>query len=430
MRERMLRTHRSSDLKNANSGDLVTVAGWVHEIRDISKLVFVVIRDREGFVQATGKAADLGDRVKEFANLSRESVVSITGRAVVPSKAKVGPEIAVESWSVLSNAAAPLPLGPADKVNIDPETRFDHRALDIRRPEISALFKFRSDLMRTIRGAMTSRGFLEMTSPKLVAAGAEGGATLFKVDYFGKTAYLAQSPQLYKQMLMGAGLDRVFELTPAFRAEPSDTTRHISEFTSFDGEMAFIDGLEDVLQALEGTVAEVMKNLESKFELKLKTPELPIPRVRYEEAVKIAAARGFGVRENEDLPTDAEKALGEEMKARGHDFYFITHYPHAAKPFYIMEEGTLSRGYDLECNGLEIASGGQREHRHEELTKRMEAKGLDVSSFSYYLEPFKYGMPPHGGWGFGVERFAAALIGQANVREMIMFPRDRGRLVP
>jgi aspartyl-tRNA synthetase len=426
----MLRTHQSADLKEVSNGDVATVAGWVHEVRDISKLVFLVLRDRTGFVQATAKAADLGEKVKEFASIPRESVISVTGRTVVPSKAKVGPEITVESWQVLSVAASPLPLGPADKVNIDPETRFEHRALDMRRPEILELFKFRSDLMRTIRGAMTSRGFLEMTSPKLVAAGAEGGATLFNVDYFGKKAYLAQSPQLYKQMLMGAGLDRVFELTPAFRAEPSDTTRHISEFTSFDGEMAFISGLEDVLAALESTVAEVMKNLEPRHKLALKAPDLPIPRVRYEEAVKIASLRGFQVRPGDDLPTEAEKALGEEMKERGHDFYFITHYPHAAKPFYIMEEDDLSLGYDLACNGLEIASGGQREHRYEELKSRIERKNLDPTDFRYYLEPFKYGMPPHGGWGFGVERFAAAIIGQPNVRELIAFPRDRVRLVP
>jgi aspartyl-tRNA synthetase len=426
----MLRTHTAVQTRGAKDGELVTVAGWVHDIRDISKLVFVVIRDRTGFVQAPGRAVELGDRVKELAGLPRESVVSITGKAVVPSKAKVGAEVVAEKWEVLALSASPLPLGPADKVNVEAETRFEHRALDLRRPEVLRLFEFRSALLREIREAMARRGFLEMTSPKLVAAGAEGGATLFNVDYFGKRAYLAQSPQLYKQMLMGAGFDRVFELTPAFRAEPSDTTRHISEFTSFDGEISFISGLEDVLGALEGTVVEVMKILAERFELNLKIPSLPLPRVTYDEAVAIAVARGAGVRPNEDLPTDAEKALGEEMKGRGHDLYFITGYPHLAKPFYIMEEGERSRGYDLACNGIELASGGQREHRYHALADRIRRKGLNLEEFGHYLEPFRYGMPPHGGWGFGVERFAAMLIGQANIREMILFPRDRSRLVP
>jgi aspartyl-tRNA synthetase len=426
----MLRTHLARELGDAKDGESVSVAGWVHEVRDISKLVFVVLRDVTGFVQATGRAAELGERVKELASLPRESVVSVTGRAVVPSKAKVGAEILAEKWEVLSRAATPLPLGPADKVNVEAETRFEHRTLDLRRPEVLALFRFRSEVMRSIREAMVARGFLEMTSPKLVAAGAEGGATLFQVDYHGKKAYLAQSPQLYKQMLMGSGLDRVFELTPAFRAEPSDTTRHVSEFTSFDGEISFISGLEDVLRTLEGTLVDVMAALGGSRKTALAPPELPIPRVRYDEAVGIAGKRGVTVRPHEDLSTEAEKALGEEMKSRGHDFYFITHYPHAAKPFYIMEDGDASMGYDLACNGIELASGRQREHRYDLLADRMRRKGLDVEDFRHYLEPFRFGMPPHGGWGFGVDRFAAMLLGQANIRELIYFPRDRARLVP
>lgn len=288
----------------------------------------------------------------------------------------------------------------------------------------------RDAITREVRRFMRGEGFIEVQTPKFVSSGAEGGATLFKVDYYDRDAYLAQSPQLYKQALMGAGLDRVFEILPAFRAEPSDTTRHITEFSSFDAEMAFISGMEDVLKMLEGCMKYCTTVMNEAFGIDLIVPAPPIPRVEYESAIGMLAERGKRIPMQEDIDTEGEKMLGEIMKEKGHTWYFITKYPAKAKPFYIMEDGDYSWSFDLSYGGLESASGGQREHRARELAARMEGMGLDPAGFESYIEPFRFGMPPHGGWGLGMDRLICYLLGLGNVREAILFPRDRHRLTP
>jgi len=286
---------------------------------------------------------------------------------------------------------------------------------------------------------LVENGFVEVFTPKIVASGAEGGATLFKIDYFGKEAYLAQSPQLYKQMLMSTGLDRVFEIGPAFRAEPSDTVRHVSEFISFDAEMAHIRSMRDVLDVLEGCVqytvkgiAEQCQELLSKANAEIRPPKTPYPVITYSDALDLVNGEGCKIAMGEDLGTEGEKSLGDVLTAKGYDVYWITEYPEEAKHFYIMEkDGTpFSFSFDLDYRGQEIASGGQREHRYDRLVERMGKKGLEPSSFDFYLNAFAYGMPPHGGWGLGVERLLQKMLGLPNIRETILFPRDRNRLSP
>ena len=286
---------------------------------------------------------------------------------------------------------------------------------------------------------MLGEDFVEVFSPKIVASGAEGGATLFKLDYFGKPAYLAQSPQLYKQMIMSTGLDRVFEIGPAFRAEPSDTVRHVSEFISFDGEMAYIDSMNDVLQMLEGCIQHVIKGVAETSSAQLeilgtevKVPKAPYPIIEYKDAVEIVTKEGMEISLGDDLGTEGEKILGSVMEEKGYEMYWIVEYPEEAKPFYIMEkEGTpYSYSFDLDYKGQEISSGGQREHRYNVLVDRISKKGLNPDDFNFYLDAFKYGMPPHGGWGIGVERLVQKMLSLPNVREAILFPRDRVRLVP
>jgi len=430
----------SRSLSPSDDGQLISIKGWAQEIRDLGGIAFLILRDRYGTVQvAVPKKKVAPEVVAAVVSLSRESVVKIVGTAKASNQARGGAEIVPSSVEVLSAAASPLPMGVIDKVNVEADTRYDHRFMDLRRPEARAVFEIKSLMLREIDSYLAGKGFIDVFTPKIVSSGAEGGATLFKLDYFGRPAYLAQSPQLYKQMLMSTGLDRVKEIGPAFRAEPSDTVRHVSEFISFDGEMAFIDSMRDVMDVIEGCMLAVADGVINKaapqLELlgaEVKAPKAPFPVLRYEDAVDMVAASGLSIAQGDDLGTEGEKIIGALMEEKGHDMYWIAEYPEEAKPFYIMEkDGTpYSYSFDLDYKGQEISSGGQREHRYDVLVSRMVKKGLDPSSFSFYLDAFKHGMPPHGGWGIGIERLAQKMLGLPNVREAILFPRDRSRLTP
>lgn len=418
----------------------VTIEGWAQEIRNLGGITFLILRDRHGLIQVTAPKKKVPEEVmRTISSLARESVVRVSGTVKRSDQVKMGYEIIPSSVSVVGPAQTPLPMGVVDKVEVEVETRFNHRYMDLRRPEARAVFEIKSLTLRLIDEYLADNGFVEVFTPKLVASGAEGGATLFKVDYFGRVAYLAQSPQLYKQMLMSTGLDRVFEIGPAFRAEPSDTARHVSEFISFDGEMAHIDSQSDVMSMIEGCTQFVISEVKERGGRALRTlgrevavPKAPYPVITYEKAVDMLQGAGLRVELGEDLGTEGEKLLGELLAQDGHDMYWIIEYPEEAKPFYIMEkEGTpYSYSFDLDYKGQEISSGGQREHRHDRLVRRMEKKGLDPRSFEFYLNAFAYGMPSHGGWGLGVERLVQKMLGLNNIRETILFPRDRNRLVP
>lgn len=418
----------------------ITIEGWVQEVRALGGIAFVIVRDRYGTVQlAVPKKKVPPELFAAMTSLARESVVRIAGTVKKSEQAKMGFEVVPASMEVMSMAHSPLPMGVVDKVSVEMETRFNHRFMDLRKPEVRGVFELKSMALRLIDEYLVRQGFVEVFTPKIVASGAEGGATLFKIDYFGRPAYLAQSPQLYKQMLMSTGLDRVFEMGPAFRAEPSDTVRHVSEFISFDGEMAHIHSMRDVLDVLEGCVQHTIEGVaEQGVELlaaigsEVKVPRTPYPMVPYTEALDIVASEGMDLRMGDDLGTEGEKLLGDVMGEKGYEVYWIVDYPEEAKPFYIMEkDGTpFSFSFDLDYRGQEIASGGQREHRYDRLVERMRKKGLDPASFDFYLNAFAFGMPPHGGWGLGVERLVQKMLALPNVRETILFPRDRNRLTP
>ncbi len=430
----------SMTLSPADSGNEVVVKGWAQEIRNLGGISFLIIRDRHGVVQITAPKKKIAPEVMGIlTSLSRESVVKVTGTAKVAEQAKGGVEILPSKIEVLSAAASPLPMGVVDKVNVEADTRFDHRFMDLRRPEARAVFEIKSMALGLIDRFLVEEGFVEVFTPKIVASGAEGGATLFQLKYFEQMAYLAQSPQLYKQMLMSTGLDRVFEVGPAFRAEPSDTVRHVSEFVSFDGELAFIESMADVLDVVERCTQSVIEGIAAKAGRQLEVlnatvsvPKTPYPVIEYKDAVEIVQGTGMRIDIGDDLGTEGEKALGEVMKEKGYEMYWIVEYPEEAKPFYIMEkDGTpYSYSFDLDYKGQEISSGGQREHRYDRLVARMQKKGLDPDAFGFYLDAFKYGMPPHGGWGLGVERLVQKMLDLPNIRETILFPRDRIRLVP
>ena len=374
-----------------------------------------------------------------LSELPRESVVSVEGTVHLSEKANRGVELIPTSVLVLSRAEVPLPLGVVDKVGADLNTRLDHRVLDLRKPAVRAVFELRTVLLSGFRNAFLSRGFLEIATPKLLRQGAEGGATLFAVDYFDTVAYLAQSPQLYKQMLIGAGFERVFEIAPAFRAEPSDTVAHVTEFSSLDAEVGFIDSVEDVRSVLEGAVADAFRLTRREllergnpFAERIPEPATPFPRVSFAECMEWLGRPGS----EEDLGREDEKAIGEHVERKfGVPLYFITDFPTAIKAgtFYAQRQDAnprLTYYFDLDFRGLEIASGGAREHRIDKLRANIETAGLDPVRFAGYLEAFRFGMPPHGGWGLGVDRIVQVLAGLSNIREAILFPRDRYRLDP
>ncbi len=374
-----------------------------------------------------------------FSELPRESVVSVEGTVHRSERANRGVELLPTAVEVIVRAEVPLPLGIVDKVGAELDTRLNHRVLDLRKPAVRAVFELRSSLLAGFRDAFIRRGFLEVDTPKLLRQGAEGGATLFAVDYFDGRAYLAQSPQLYKQMLIGAGFERVFEIAPAFRAEPSDTVRHITEFSSLDGEMGFIDSVEDVRGALEGIVTDAFvttkKDLAGRgnpLAERIPEPKTPFPRIPFEKCMEWLGRPGS----EEDLGTEDEKAIGEHVdRELGAPLYFITDFPTAIKTgtFYAQRQDAnprLTYYFDLDFRGLEIASGGAREHRLAPLKANIATAGLDPEKFSGYLEAFRFGMPPHGGWGLGIDRVVQVLAGLSNIREARLFPRDRYRLDP
>jgi len=434
---------RTDEITPEMDGQEVLLGGWLQESRNLGGIVFGIVRDRYGTAQVIVKKKEAPELAKVLADANRESVVTILGKVQKSAKTPRGYEIIPVTITINSAAQTPLPLGVVDKVGADLDTRLNNRFLDLRKTEVERTFEVKSEMLLATRAYLRSLKFIEVQTPKIVAAGAEGGSTLFKVDYFGNTAYLAQSPQLYKQNLMGAGFDRVFEIAPAFRAEASDTVRHLAEFTSLDIEMSFIESSEDIMDVAQGIAYNSMKHLAERCqpllkrcEIEIKLPKLPFRRIPYDEAVELANQEGAKIRKGDDLGTEGEKALGVSVKnSWDEELYFITEFPTELKrsTFYAMRKDDnpdLTTYFDLDFRGQEIVSGGQREHRIEKLIAQMEENNLSPDAFGFYLEAFKYGMPPHGGFGFGIERFVQKLLNLPNIREAILYPRDRLRLTP
>ncbi len=438
----MYRTHYSGEITEKLNGERVKVAGWVWEIKDLGGIKFLWLRDREGIVQITAPKKKVDPEIfKLIPKLNAEDVVAVEGIVNFTPKAKLGFEILPEKLEVLSRAETPLPLDPTGKVKAELDTRLDNRFMDLRKPEIMAIFRIRSSVFNAVRDFFHGEGFIEIHTPKIIATATEGGTELFPMKYFEKNAFLAQSPQLYKQIMMATGLDRVYEIAPIFRAEEHNTTRHLNEAWSIDAEMAFIENEEEVMDLLERLVSHVVnyvrehnaRELET-LNFELEELKLPFPRVSYDRAIEILADLGREISWGEDIDTEGEKLLGKYMlENENAPLYFIYKYPSDAKPFYIMkydDKPEICRAFDLEYRGVEITSGGQREHRIEVLEKQIREKGLNPRNFEFYLKAFRYGMPPHGGFGLGAERLIKQMLDLGNIREVILFPRDRKRLTP
>lgn len=430
------RTHYSQELDEDMDTESVTLMGWVHEIRDLGGIIFVLLRDRNGITQITAPSKKITpELLEEIRKFKKESVIAVKGTVQGSPKAPGGVEIIPLEVKVLNESKQPLPMDPTEKVRAEIDTRLDSRYLDLRKHSISAIFKIKSVMLHSIRVYLEENGFMEVNTPKLVGSATEGGTELFPITYFEREAFLGQSPQLYKQMMMGTGLDKVYEIAPIFRAEEHDTLRHLNEVISIDAELAFANQ-EDAMNILEklvhNAIKEVKENCQAELEdlgVELEVPELPFPRLEYDEVIDIVNSKGVPLSHGEDLSRAAEKALGEVMEG----YYFITNWPSDIKPFYVQpheDAPEKSYAFDLMYRDLEISSGATRVHQHDLLVERIKKQGLNPDSFQHYLAAFKYGMPPHAGWGLGAERFTMCITGMKNIRETVLFPRDRRRLAP
>ena len=426
------RTCVVNQLSSHNIGQKVKVAGWVEDIRPLGSILFITLRDISGMSQIViRKKSEIDNLYNDALNIPRQSSVSILG-VVKQSKAKgISVELEGEEISLLSPAIHPLPIDPTGRVESSMDLRLNSRALDLRNPTNASIFKIRHTILQSVRKTLVDVGCIEVQTPKLIGQAAEGGASLFSLDYYGATAYLAQSPQLYKEQLT-LSLDRVFEISDYFRAEKSNTRRHLSEFVSADLEAAYCDA-KDVMKICEKMVTQciedVIKKNQSELVIlnkKLVLPSTPFPIITYEDAINQLNQYGFTLNLGDDLTDSALKKLGEIYPG----YFFIIKWPESLKPFYIHVQDNISQSFDLQFGYLELASGGQRISNREALETRMRRLGLDPKQFSDHIKSFDWGMPPHSGWGFGLDRFSMILTGKQNIREVVLYPRDQSRLTP
>ena len=424
------RTHLIEDLNSSMEGKDVIFGGWVVDLRKLGKMAFLTVRDVTGMCQVIVK----GDSMSLLEGLNRQSVVRILGK-IQASKAKdFDFEVSATEIQVLAKAEYPLPIDPIGRLESDIDNRLNSRALDMRNQKTASIFKLRSKVLASIRETLIKRKFIEINTPKIIGSASEGGADLFSLDYFGQQAYLAQSPQLYKEQ-MTIGLERVFEISSFYRAEKSHTGRHLSEFTSVDIEAAMMD-YTDVMDVLESIIVDVFKNTsenckteQQEIGYEIKVPSSPFERVTYTQALEELGSMDIKIEFGDDLQDSHLRSLGQKHPG----FFFLTDWPMKLKPFYIHEkddDSTLSRSFDLQYGYLELSSGGRRLHDPEQLKSRLKEQDLDPTSFEEHLKTFGWGMPPHSGWGMGLDRLMTVLTGIDNVREVVLYPRDPDRLKP
>jgi len=439
----MLRSHTCGELSGKQTGEKVVLCGWIDTLRIQGKIGFMLLRDREGITQIFLSP----QLAKEFGHLSKESVVIVEGEVKkrpenqIKKEMSTGDiEVSASKIEIVSQAETPLPIEITEDTTTNIDKRLDYRFLDLRRGKISAIFKIRSKVAALTYLFFIREGFISIQTPKLTQAGVESGAEEFKIDYFGKKASLAQSPQIYKQMFVVSGLEKVFEIGTIFRAEKSHTTRHLTEFTGIDFEMAFIKDEHDIMDVIEQYLRFLLQGIskECKSELEVLNIKLivpkKIPRIQLEEMRKMLKEKGKIIPADDDLDAEAEKLMGDIVKEKyKSNFFFALGYPWKKRPFYHMKpdgNSKTTKSFDLVYNGVEIATGAQREHRLLILEQQCQEKGLDLKKLEFYREIFRYGVPPHGGVGLGLDRIIEQMLNLGNVKEAILLPRDPERLTP
>jgi len=430
-----VRTGYSVNVTPGMDGEEVTLFGWVQEIRDLGGIRFVILQDREGTIQVTVPRKKVANEVLSKSDtLQKRYSIGVRGTVKRTNMTPRSIEVVPKEIKVLSTAPEQLPLDITGKTHALIEARLDARALDLSQEKNIATFKIQHYAVEAIRGFLFERGFLEVHTPRIIASATEGGAALFTVDYFGEKAFLAQSPQLYKEQLV-MSLEKVFEVGPFFRAEESHTRRHLSEFVSVDIEQAFADA-DEVMILLEHLMQHTCKAVKENclkelavLKHKLEVPAVPFKRLTYDEVLSDLKKEGIEVPWGEDIPTEAFRVLGKLYPC----FYFITDWPTHSKAFYIKPREDIPElcdGFDLMWRWIELVSGGTRIAEKDLLISRLNEQGLKPEAFKYHLQAFDYGMPPHAGWAIGLERLTMMLTGKKNIREATFYPRDRNRLTP
>ncbi len=431
----MLRTHYVREVTPELNDGEVTVAGWAHELRDLGKLRFIILRDRTGLIQITGKKGVVSEELIEKMKFPKETVIQVKARVKAEKQAPGGRELIPIEITVLNPITQAIPFELTGKVPADLDVRLDNRHVDLRRLETQAVFRIKTELLRGFREKTTQLGFQEIIPTCIAAAATEGGTNLFPVVYFDKEAFLVQSPQLYKQLAVIGGMDKVMMTVPVFRAEPHNTTTHLNEVYQMDIEMGFADH-DDAMGVLSATFLHMLKCAKEncREDLQALGLELSVPgevkRHAYSDLVKMLNDNGVPMEWGGDFSRDHERKLLELLKE---EVYLITQWPTKVRAFYSMpreDNPEICNAYDLMYKGLEISSGAQRIHIPELLIEALKKRGLNPASFEFYIRAFRMGAPPHAGWSIGLERATMKVCERANIREAAMFPRDRNRLTP
>jgi aspartyl-tRNA synthetase len=428
-----MRTHYVSEIGPELAGREVVLAGWVHEVRETSKITFLILRDITGTIQIIGKEGEVGPSIIKALSLPKESVIIIKGKVKASKEAKKGVEIIPDEISNLNPLSSSIPFEVTGKVPAEIDVRLNNRHIDMRRKETLAIFKIESTVLNAFASFFSKKGFMQIRTPSIISEASEGGADLFSVKYFEREAYLAQSPQLYKQLAIIGGFDRVFMITPVFRAEKSNTVYHTTECTQMDIEMGFADH-NDAIKHLSSCFTAVLKEVKkrNKGELEVLGLELEVPKVKtvtYSNVIKRLKEKGHLIAHGDDFSKEHEKAIQQEFG----NAVIIKDYPTQVRAFYSMpkeKDPKLCNSFDLIYNGFEISSGAQRIHKADLLADAIKNKGLDPSKFEFYINAFRTGAPPHAGWSIGLERFVMCITKSTNIREASLFPRDRKRLTP
>ena len=430
-----------SELKD-KVGKEVALAGWVHDTRVLGGISFVLLRNSKGIVQIAAPRKDVPPNVFEgITTLHQEDVISCVGTVKQSKAARTGIEIVPSQIEVMSKAATPLPLDPRGVTPAALDTRLQWRSLELRRPESAAIFKVENAVVEGFEQYLQANSFLRTFTPSIIGGVSEGGSEVFKLDFYGRPAFLRQDPQLHRQLTIAGGFDRIYDLGTNWRAELSHTPRHLSEHRTIAPEMAFISDERDTMRVQEQMVVHGVERAMKDCSVELETlkvgltvPKTPFPELDFPEAYDLLQKLGRELPRNQDIDESSQRALAEHIKGEtGSDFFFLNRFPSAAKPFYVMKvdgEPEFARSVDLVYKGLELSSGGQREHRVEKIVAQIEEKGFSAKGLEWFTEPFRYGVPPHGGYSFGVERFVAYLLGIQNIKEAVLFPRDPETLQP
>lgn len=432
----------SPDQLRARIGTEVGLAGWVHDVRVLGGIVFVLVRNSKGIVQLAAHKKEVEHEVFNLlGRLHQEDVIRFRGMVKESKVARLGFEIVPKEIELLSRAATPLPLDPRGVTAAGIDTKLLWRSLDLRRPESAAVFRIEDALVEGAEKYLRRNGFMRAFTPSILGGISEGGSEVFKIDFYGKPAFLRQDPQLHRQLVIAGGFDRIYDLGTNWRAELSHTPRHLSEHRTIAPEMAFIADERDTMRVEEGMVLSAVQEARSDCSndfailgIEPELPTIPIPELTFPEIYSVLEDMGRKLPRGEDIDSESGKALGAYVKDKfGSDFFFLNRFPSKVKPFYVMkvdDDPGFAHSVDLMYKGMELSSGGQREHRYEKIVSQVVEKGMELEGLKWFTEPFRYGVPPHGGYSFGIERFTAYLLNIENIKEAALFPRDPDRLQP